>query len=55
MKLNAQILRDEIDSVEIMKESHSMPTHQEAIKVNEKSFNLGSCPQIAEFDTKFNH
>ena len=31
-----------------------MPTHQEAIKVNGKSFNLGSCPQIAEFDTEFN-
>ena len=54
-KLNAQqILGGEIDSIEIMRESCSMPTHQEAIKVNGKSFNLGSCPQIAEFDTEFN-
>ena len=54
-KLNAQqILGGEIDSIEIMRESFSVPTHQEAIKVNGKSFNLGSCPQIAEFDTEFN-
>ena len=35
------MLRVEIDSMEIMRDNHSLPKNQEAIKANEKNTNSG--------------
>ena len=56
MELNAQqILGVEIDSVEIMRDNHSLPKNQEAIKANGKSINSSCLSQFIEFDKEFNY
>ena len=44
-----------IDSLEIIRDNHSLPKNQEAIKANGKSINLGCLSQFAEFDEEFNY
>lgn len=56
MELNAQqMLGVEIDSVEIMRDNHSLLKNQEAIKANRKSINSSCLSQFAEFDEEFNY
>ena len=55
-KLNAQqILGVEIDSVEIMRDKHSLSKNQEVIKANGKSTNSSCLSQFAEFDKEVNY
>ena len=44
-----------IQSVEIMRDNHSLPENQEAIKANRKSINSGCLSQVTEFDKEFNY